>query len=70
MAGIVFAKLSRPKRRATTILFSKNAVISKTNGVLRLMYRVANVRHSQLFESHFKGIILAKITTDEGLLIK
>jgi len=70
MAGIVFAKLSRPKRRATTILFSKNAVISKTNGVLRLMYRVANVRHSQLLESHFKGIILAKITTDEGLLIK
>ena len=39
MAGIVFAKLSRPKRRATTILFSKNAVISKTNGLMRLMFR-------------------------------
>ena len=60
MAGIVFAKLSRPKRRATTILFSTSAVISLTNGVLRLMFRVANVRHSQLLESHFKGIILAK----------
>jgi len=70
MAGIVFAKLSRPKRRATTILFSKNAVISKTNGLMRLMFRVANVRHSQLLESHFKGIILAKITTQEGILIK
>jgi len=70
MAGIVFAKLSRPKRRATTILFSKHAVISQTNGLLRLMFRVANVRHSQLLESHFKGIILAKITTEEGILIK
>ena len=40
MAGIVFAKLSRPKRRATTIWFSTNAVISLTNGMLRLMFRV------------------------------
>ena len=70
MAGIVFAKLSRPKRRAQTVMFSKNAVISKRNGLLRLMFRVANVRSSQLLESHFKGIILGKISTAEGQTLK
>lgn len=33
-------------------------------------FKVANVRHSQLLESHFKGIILAKIITSEGRTIK
>jgi len=70
MAGIVFAKLARPKRRAQTVMFSKNAVISKRNGLLRLMFRVANVRSSQLLESHYKGIILCKVTTSEGETIK
>jgi len=70
MAGIVFAKLSRPKRRAQTVMFSKNAVISKRNGLLRLMFRVANVRSSQLLESHFKGIILGKISTAEGEILR
>ena len=35
-----------------------------------LFSQVANVRHSQLLESHFKGIILAKIITNEGRTIK
>ena len=70
MAGIVFAKLDTPKRRAETVLFSKNAVISKRNGLLRLMFRVANVRSSQLLESHYRGIILGKITTAEGEVLK
>ena len=28
MAGIVFAKLARPKNRSHTVMFSKNAVVS------------------------------------------
>jgi hypothetical protein len=35
MAGIVFAKLARPKKRARTVSFSKTAVISLVNGKLR-----------------------------------
>ena len=58
MAGIVFAKLSRPKRRATTILFSTSAVISLTNGVLRLMFRVANLLSSQLLEAHVRAQVI------------
>ena len=35
MAGIVFAKLARPKKRARTVTFSKIAVVSLVNGKLR-----------------------------------
>ena len=60
MAGIFFAKLSRPKARSATVLYSEKAAISLRNGLLRLMFRclpppvpdsqpgVANVRSSQL----------------------
>lgn len=33
MVGIVFAKLSRPKKRAQTLLFSRNAIICHRDGV-------------------------------------
>jgi len=70
MAGIVFAKLARPKNRARTVTFSKVAVISKVNGKLRLMFRVANLRNSQLLESHFKAFLLNNITTNEGIMLR
>ena len=56
MAGVVFAKVSRPKRRARSILFSRQAVVCTREGKRRLMVRVANIRHSQLLEVHFKGL--------------
>jgi potassium inwardly-rectifying channel subfamily J len=43
MAGIVFAKLARPKCRTNTILFSNNAVITKRNGHLYLLVRKRNI---------------------------
>jgi len=53
MAGIVFAKLSRPKRRAHTIAFSKNAVVTMRNGWLYLLFRVGNLRtKSNIIETH------------------
>jgi hypothetical protein len=36
------------------------------HAVSRLMFRVANVRNSQLLESHFKAILLGNIVTREG----
>ena len=39
MAGIFFAKLSRPKARSATVLYSEKAAISLRNGLLRLMFR-------------------------------
>ena len=55
MAGIVFAKLARPKARAHTVMFSKNAVITMRNGQLWLMFRLGNMRKSHLIESHIRA---------------
>jgi len=68
MAGIVFAKLARPKRRAHTIAFSKNAVVSLRNGWLFLLFRIGNLRtKSHIIESHVTvQMVECKKSTKEG----
>ncbi|XP_048369111.1 ATP-sensitive inward rectifier potassium channel 1 isoform X2 [Sphaerodactylus townsendi] len=66
MCGAILAKISRPKRRAKTITFSKNAVISKRGGKLCLLIRVANLRKSLLIGSHIYGKLLKTTVTPEG----
>merc|ERR1711971_850259 len=60
MAGIVFAKFTKPSHRGETIMFSKNALISLRNGSLYLLVRLADLRTSHL---------LAKNTTEEGEVV-
>ncbi|XP_008257529.2 ATP-sensitive inward rectifier potassium channel 1 isoform X2 [Oryctolagus cuniculus] len=66
MCGAILAKISRPKKRAKTITFSKNAVISKRGGKLCLLIRVANLRKSLLISSHIYGKLLKTTVTPEG----
>ena len=67
MAGIIFAKLSRPENRANTIVFSKNAVVTIRNGTLFLLFRVGNMRKSFLIEAHIRAqVIHYKRTSKEG----
>ena len=40
MGGIIFAKLSKPKKRTETLIFSDKAVIAKRDGVYTLMCRI------------------------------
>lgn len=54
MAGVIFAKLARPIKRAATILFSKNAVICMRDGKLCLLFRVGDMRKSSLAEAHIR----------------
>ncbi|CAG9584739.1 unnamed protein product [Danaus chrysippus] len=69
MVGIVFAKLSRPKKRAQTLLYSRNAVICLRDGQLCLMFRVGDMRKSHIVEAHIRaqlirrkvGLIFAKL---------
>ena len=51
MTGLVFAKLSRPKKRAQTLLFSKRAVICPRDGRLYLLFRVGDLRKSHIVEA-------------------
>jgi len=66
MAGVVFAKLARPKSRASTVVFSKNAVITMRNKELFLLFRVGNIRASHLLEAHVRAQMVHKVNTDEG----
>ncbi|RUS84191.1 hypothetical protein EGW08_008031 [Elysia chlorotica] len=66
MTGIVFAKLSRPKKRAETLMFSKNACICKQDGDLCLLLRVGDMRKSQIVEAHIRAVLIKKKITKEG----
>ena len=52
MLGLVFSKLSRPRSRRNTILFSNKAVIYEKDGTKILEFRIADIRRSQLVEAH------------------
>ncbi len=69
MVGTIFAKLARPKRRSETLLFSRNAVVCNRDGVLNLLFRIANLRPSHLIEAHVRGIVISRKVTDEGEII-
>ena len=50
MVGLVFAKLSIPKNRAKTVVFSKNAVICERNRKLCMIFRIGDMRHDRYFQ--------------------
>ena len=47
MVGIIFSKLARPKKRASTLMFSRNAVVCQRDGTNCLLFRFWN-SHSML----------------------
>lgn len=50
LLGLIFAKLSRPRPRSQTVMFSKHAVVAPYDGFLSLMFRVGDARKSQLLD--------------------
>ncbi|GLH06104.1 ATP-sensitive inward rectifier potassium, partial [Gryllus bimaculatus] len=69
MVGIVFAKLSRPKKRTQTLLFSRNAVVCLRDGSLCLMFRVGDMRKSHIVEAHVRAQLIRQKVTAEGELL-
>ena len=69
MVGTIFAKLSRPKKRAQTLMFTKNAVVCQRDGKLCLVFRVGNMRYSHLVEAHVRAVLINKKVTEEGEVI-
>lgn len=67
--GLIFAKLSRPRNRAGTIMFSNKAMISVRDGKLCLMFRVGDVRKSQILDCHIRVQLFRTRTTKEGHVI-
>ncbi|XP_013169187.1 PREDICTED: G protein-activated inward rectifier potassium channel 3 isoform X5 [Papilio xuthus] len=69
MVGLIFAKLARAKKRNTTLLFSRNAVICLRDGEFCLLFRVGDIRKSHILEAHVRAQIIRKkvpIMTREG----
>lgn len=63
---MIFAKISRPKKRAETLMFSKEATISLRDGALCLMFRIGDMRSSHLVESHVRAMVIRRRVTKEG----
>ncbi|XP_052868148.1 G protein-activated inward rectifier potassium channel 3-like isoform X2 [Anopheles cruzii] len=66
MVGIVFAKMTRPKQRSQTLLFSKNAVVCQRDGELCLMFRVGDMRKSHIIGACVRAQLIRTKTTREG----
>jgi len=62
--GLLFAKISRPKGRAKTLMFSRTAVICRRDGQYQLMFRVGDVRT----KSHIIGTSIRALMVRSKLL--
>ncbi|XP_013199165.1 G protein-activated inward rectifier potassium channel 4 [Amyelois transitella] len=63
IVGILFAKLTRPKNRAQTILFSKTAIINQRDRSLCLLFRVGNIRKSRIIACNVHAFLIRCVTT-------
>ena len=70
LLGLIFAKIARPGKRQSTILFSHNAVITKRDGKMCFMFQVADVRKRQLGECVIRLHLIRTYITKEGKVIK
>ncbi|XP_029933642.1 G protein-activated inward rectifier potassium channel 1-like isoform X2 [Myripristis murdjan] len=66
LIGCMFIKMSQPKKRAETLMFSQDAVISQRDGKLCLMFRVGNLRNSHMVSAQISMQIIRRFTTPEG----
>jgi inward rectifier potassium channel len=67
ITGLIFAKFSRPTAR---VRFSRVAVVSKRDGVPSLMFRMANVRSSQIVEAQIHVAFARDERTHEGEYVR
>ncbi|CAM9642852.1 unnamed protein product [Ascophyllum nodosum] len=50
LIGILFVRLSRPQTRASTVVFTKNAIIRRVRGESYFMFQIGELRKHQLLE--------------------
>lgn len=67
--GIVFAKMTRPRQRTQTLLFSRNSVVCQRDGHLCLMFRVGDMRKSHIIGASIRAQLIRPKTTKEGEVI-
>ena len=68
LVGFLIVKLSRPKHRRHTLLFSEKACICKEDGELCLEIRVGDLRKSHLVDTSSFGIFVSEKVSGEGVV--
>lgn len=58
--GIIYARLSRPHSRATTLIFTDKAIMRRIRGKLYFMFQLCELRKHQLVEAHIRLYVLKK----------
>ncbi|ESO09884.1 hypothetical protein HELRODRAFT_122255, partial [Helobdella robusta] len=66
ITGVIFSKLSRPKGRSQTIMFSEKAVISKRDNEYNLQFRVGDMRKSHIIGTSIRAVLVKNRLTSEG----
>ncbi|XP_020389488.2 G protein-activated inward rectifier potassium channel 4 [Rhincodon typus] len=69
MVGCMFVKISQPKNRAETLMFSNRAVISLRDDKMCLMFRVGDLRNSHIVEASIRAKLIKSRQTKEGEFI-
>lgn len=69
LGGVLFSKLSRPKKRTETLIFSELAVISPRDGIYCFMCRIGDLRKSHVISAHVRLYIIKTRFTQEGEVI-
>ncbi|KAJ7305358.1 hypothetical protein JRQ81_011289 [Phrynocephalus forsythii] len=69
MVGCMFVKISRPKKRAQTLIFSKKCVISHRDDQLCLMFRIGDLRDSHMVDAKIRAKLIKSRQTKEGEFI-
>ncbi|CAF3854618.1 unnamed protein product [Rotaria sordida] len=68
--GLIYTKLSRPRKRRRTLIWSRHAVISLRDGILTLQCRLGDMCHrSTLNEAHIRMYFISKRQTKENEII-
>ncbi|KAG5843810.1 hypothetical protein ANANG_G00154850 [Anguilla anguilla] len=69
MVGCMFVKISRPQKRAQTLIFSKHCVISERDEQLCLLFRIGDLRESHMVDAKIRAKLIKSRQTKEGEFI-
>lgn len=58
--GIIFARISHPHQRSRSIFISNKAIISRRDGILKFMFRIADVRNAQVVEPKVRAYVYTR----------
>eukprot|EP01062_Namystynia_karyoxenos_P036235 TRINITY_DN2639_c0_g1_i1.p1 TRINITY_DN2639_c0_g1~~TRINITY_DN2639_c0_g1_i1.p1 ORF type:complete len:459 (+),score=132.29 TRINITY_DN2639_c0_g1_i1:52-1377(+) len=67
LIGLVFVRISRAQKRATSVLFSDKAVITQVDGEWYFMFQICDFRKHQLCEAHVRLYSFQHAPTSDGI---